>query len=389
MPKTILIFSVFILFLLVKSGFGQSTSFSQKSSSLPDWQFNYNLGFTQFYGDASNNGYFTKFSGESAFGTGLTARKFFSPTLALGISFYYSGLKSHKQKAATGETVDFELTGSYYDIGPQLYVNLSNLFWGETSRKVSFYSTIGLGYAGWNTELNNVLSGLVIKSGDAVNGTDTKKAGAVMPIGLGLDYLLGNNWSLNFEINLHTVLNDDVDMWSDGFAYDQPLYTQVGISYLLFSGNKTKTPKVKGERPQNNKPINQNVKNLDEIPLFDYKKQPEKKSSNVSGEIVPLVIDSDPFPVISAQKGLVYRVQILAMSHQISSVNSLKNKFGLSTEVFENFQDGVYRYSVGSFSNFQQALAYSQEMKQRGIHDAFVVVYQDNRRVKLTESLKK
>ena len=48
----------------------------------------------------------------------------------------------------------------------------------------------------------------------------------------------------------------------------------------------------------------------------------------------------------------------------------------------------MYRYSAGTFNTYREALAYSQQLKQAGIHDAFVVVYQNNRRVRLTEDLK-
>jgi len=389
MPRSYLFISLAILLMLSKGVSGQSPTFSTKDNLSHEWQFNYHIGFTQYYGDASNNGYFKKMSGESAFGTGIMARKFLTPTFALGAGFYYSSIKSHKQKAATGAVVDFELSGKYYDGSVHLYVDLNNLFWEEAPRKVSFYSTIGLGYSGWNNQLTDHLSGLVINSGDAVNGTATKKSGVVVPIGLGVNYLLGNNWALNFEGNLHTVLSDDVDMWADGFKYDQPFYTQIGISYYFDSKEKQKTPKTRGERPRMNNAAIQNQKNMDQIPLYDYRKQPVKPVVKKVKPTAPEVIDQAQVSPSGNLKGMVYRVQILAKNQSMRSVDGLKRQFGLSGEIFENFQDGVYRYSVGSFSNYQQALIYSQELKQRGIADAFVVVYQDNKRIKLTDNLKK
>ena len=92
---------------------------------------------------------------------------------------------------------------------------------------------------------------------------------------------------------------------------------------------------------------------------------------------------------ISPQIGLVYRVQVLAKTQPLSSVAYLKNRLGISSEIFENFQDGVYRYSAGTFATYREALAYSQQLRQAGIHDAFVVVYQNNRRIKLTDDLKR
>jgi len=368
----------------------QSLSGNQTASGgfQRDWQFNYNLGFTQFYGDASNNGYFTKLSGESSFGTGFLARKFLSPVFGLGGGFYYTGVKSHKVKGATGNVVDFNLTGSYYDFGVHLYTDLSNLFFGNTYRKVNVYVTLGLGYSGWNTSLKDNLSGLVVNSGDAVNGITTKKSGAVIPFGLGMNLHLSDNWSLNFEGNLRTVMNDDVDTWADGFKYDQLFYTQIGISYYLNRGRvkKPKAPTRSGERPQDcNQSLNRPP--LEPIPVYDYHKpEPTPMKPAENRPVSPKYTEQQTTSY--AQTGTVYRVQVLAKSQPLPSVAYLKNKLGITAEVFENYQDGVYRYSAGTFATYREALAYSQQLKQAGIHDAFVVVYQNNRRVKLTEDLK-
>ncbi len=390
MPKL----SAYLLFIiltfagLVSVGQSLSGSVSNGGGYNHDWQFNYHLGFTQFYGDASNNGYFNKLSGESAFGTGFIVRKFFSPVFALGGGLFYTGLKSHKVKGATGNTVDFTLTGNNYDFGVHLYADLSNLFFGDYYRKVSFYSTLGLGYSGWNSTLDDKLSGLVINSGDLVSGVATKSSGAVIPFALGINVYLSENWALNFEGNLRTIMNDDVDNWADGFKYDQLFYTQVGISYFLNRGRtkKPKAPPRTGERPQD---CNQSANRppLEPIPLYDYHKpEPSAKKTVASQPVSPASVE---VMTISPQIGLVYRVQVLAKTQPLSSVAYLKNRLGISSEIFENFQDGVYRYSAGTFATYREALAYSQQLRQAGIHDAFVVVYQNNRRIKLTDDLKR
>ena len=383
---------IFFIFYSVTLSGQSGSMYGSSGAGDRDWQFNYHLGFTQFYGDASNNGFFTKLSGESAFGTGFNVRKFISPSVAVGAGLLYSGLKSHKVKSATGSTVDFNLTGTYYDFGVDLYTDLSNVFFGSSDRLFNLYGTIGIGYAGWKTELADNLAGSIVYSGDDVNGVTTKKSGVVMPIALGVNYKVGPNWSLNFESNFRTVLNDDVDVWAGGFQFDQLLYTHVGISYFINTGNvrKQKAQKVRGERPVDcNKPAQKPVE-LDHIPLYDYKKQPVKSGGNSNGgKVAPKVIDQPTQPVQTYPQGIIYRVQVLAKSQALPSVSYIKNQLGLSDDVYENFQDGVYRYSVGSFANYQSALSYAQELKRRGIHDAFVVVYQNNKRIKLTDDLKR
>ncbi len=395
MTRLTALYTIVLLFLIANSSCAQSGTIAPGAygGADRDWQFNYNLGFSQFYGDASNTGFFTKLSGESAFGTGIHIRKYVSPIMALGGAFLYSGVKSHKVKSATGATVDFTLSGSFYDVGVDLYTDLSGLFWGPSDRTMNLYGTIGLGYASWKTELADNLAGSIVVSGDAVNGVTTKKGGAVVPIALGVNFKLGPNWGLNLESSLHTVLNDDVDMWTDGFKYDQMLYTQVGISYYLNSGQQNKKDrKPRGERPQstdcNKQPIPTDV-----IPLYDYKKQPPKPSGGgvVTGRQVETLTIAQPTtpPATDYRRGIVYRVQVLAKSQALPSVAYIKNQFDITTDVYENYQDGVYRYSAGSFSTYREALAYSQELRSRGIHDAFVVVYQNNVRIKLTDDLKR
>ncbi len=238
------IFFSFLFVVLVLSNIGQTMNKSS-SNFTNNLQINYNLGFTEFYGDASNNGYFKKFSGEIAFASGLTVRKYLNPVFGVGVNLWYSGLKSHKDRRATGDSANFVLTGKYFDGNANLLIDFTNLFWGSSSRKLSVYGTIGLGYASWNSQLTDSITGTIKNSGDAFGTDSYKKGGFVVPVGLGVNYMLSNTWALNFEMNLRTVLNDDVDVWRDGFKFDQPLYTSIGVSYFINRTAKSKPKRSK------------------------------------------------------------------------------------------------------------------------------------------------
>ena len=96
----------FIIVVMMLDCIGQRTA-NLKRDLAGYFQLNYNLGFSQFYGDASSNGYFKKFSRETTFATGITARKYINPIFGVGINFLYSGLKSHKEIRATGDSANF------------------------------------------------------------------------------------------------------------------------------------------------------------------------------------------------------------------------------------------------------------------------------------------
>jgi len=382
------IFFSFLFVVLVLSSIGQTT-ISSSSNLTNDLQINYNLGFTEFYGDASNNGYFKKFSGEIAFASGLTVRKYLNPVFGVGVNLWYSGLKSHKDRRATGDSANFGLSGKYFDGNANLLIDFTNLFWGSSSRKLSVYGTIGLGYASWNSQLTDSISGTIKNSGDAFGDNSYKKGGFVVPVGLGVNYMLSNTWALNFEMNLRTVLNDDVDVWRDGFKYDQPLYTSIGVSYFI-NGKKAKAkPNKSKEKFQQGEKITPKEEPLSAIPFYDYSVQ--SNSSKESGNADPGVITIDA-PVekkVHIPSGIIYRVQVLAKRDKLPSYNYLRERYNIVVDIYENYQDGVYRYSTGSFSTYQEALRHSHLMKDKGVQDAFVVAYKNNTRVKISSEMKK
>jgi len=361
-------------------GFGQSEKNSNKSNLASNWQINFNLGFTQFYGDASNSGYFNKLSGQSAFGLGFTVRKYFSPVFGFGFNYLYTGLKSHKDMVQ-GVASDITLDGKYMDGNLHVIVDFNALFWGPSDRKFSVYGILGIGFANWASTLSNSKSGLVVNTGDQIGGVTYENTGFVMPFGMGVNYNMSSTWALNFEINLRTVFNDDVDVWRDGFRYDQPLYTSLGISYFINRkayGKRDKKPKGRPVTNQPAKPV---------VPLYDYRLQPDPTSGGGGGKTEPGVIMITP-PEKKMSKGVEFRVQILAKRINPPTAAQLKSRFNITGEVYENYQDGIYRFSTGSFSTYREALEHSYLIRNKGVHDAFVVAYRNNNRIKITPEMK-
>ncbi len=381
--RVIILPAIFILSFLSFSVFGQAGS--ERNSSFGDnWQVNYNLGFTQFYGDASNTGYFKKLSGQIAFGTGFTVRKYFNPVFGVGFNFLYTGLKSHKD-IVQGVPANIDLTGSYLDANLHIIINFNNLFWGTSNRKFSVYGTLGLGFSNWNSQLSDLNSGRILNTGDLVNGITYGNKGLVVPFGIGVNYMLNPNWALNFDMNLRTVFNDDVDVWRDGFKYDQPLYTSLGVSYFInWKKHVKKDKRPKGRPVSTTKP----AEPLQGVPIYDYSIRNIKQNSgggSVSTGGDPGIILITP----PADNHVVYRVQILAKRQNLPTVNELKSRYGIQQNIYENVYNGIHRYSVGAFNTYNEAMQLSRQLQNSGISDAFVVAYRDNQRITITADMKK
>ncbi|HJN06946.1 MAG TPA: hypothetical protein QF480_10055, partial [Bacteroidales bacterium] len=261
-----------------------------------------------------------------------------------------------------------------------LLVDFNSLFWEPSSRKMSVYGIVGIGYSTWNSKLVDSLTGTIMDSGYTIGTNTYKKGGFVVPVGLGINYMLNNNWALNIEMNLRMVLNDDVDVWRDGFKYDQVLYTSFGISYFInrrSSGNRKRLEK----KAYITEPV-------EPVPLYDYNVQDggNKKSNKSESEVI--LIESPIEKKIETPSGIRYRVQILAKRNKLPSFQYLRDRYNIQGNIYENYQNGVYRYSTGDFNSYRDALRHSYLMRDKGITEAFVVAYKNDKRITISKVMK-
>ncbi len=93
-------------------------------------------------------------------------------------------------------------------------------------------------------------------------------------------------------------------------------------------------------------------------------------------------IDVSPVLPKPAEKGVVYRVQIGAFSKRISH-----GAFGNLTSVEEvKGQDGLYRYYSGIFTDKESAAKHRIEVLSEGYEKAFLVAFNDGKRITLEEA---
>ena len=56
---------------------------------------------------------------------------------------------------------------------------------------------------------------------------------------------------------------------------------------------------------------------------------------------------------------------------------------GVENVISYKGNDGLTRYTTGSFSDYEKAVSYMYEMRARGFDDAFIVTYKNGKRINL------
>jgi len=136
--------------------------------------------------------------------------------------------------------------------------------------------------------------------------------------------------------------------------------------------------------------LDEQEKIIDEVkvqdpPLVDQedKHQPEKEKpeenktsdSNWRASIVQEHI----------RKGVKFQVQILTSSNAIETTSS---EFIGLTDVDEYISNGLYKYAVGSTSNYKKAQEMQKTLRDNGFPGAFVIAFKNGERVGLNEALR-
>jgi len=368
-----------ISLLILISGIFSSSAVSQTQSSAEKnyqhWELGLQLGFGQYYGDISDKNYFQKLSGESRFSGLLLARWHANDRYGIGFQLQSSGLYSRKDNYSNGTPLNLDFSSRVFEAGFHGYLNFSNLFWGPSDRRLSVYGTLGLNYINWNSSLKNTLTGAVIyENGSDIPGISYKTSGVAIPVALGLSYAITDNLSIDFSGSIHTVLSDDLDFYADGFKNDVLLFTHIGLSYHLnpYRTKRTRTPKSRlSDQP---------------VDVLDYDNVTKKEPLSLPAQLPVLSLETPDKVVV--HKNFEFRVQIFAKSKPMPNLKAYFSGINFEYPIVENTQMGLYRYSTGSFQNFNEAARYAEQLRQRGIHDAFVVAYRNDQRISITSEMK-
>jgi hypothetical protein len=82
-----------------------------------------------------------------------------------------------------------------------------------------------------------------------------------------------------------------------------------------------------------------------------------------------------------SEEGRVYRVQILALLKNRVTVEDLADIYNLTDEIREEYYDPWRKYTMGGFTDFDDAVKYRDQLRKNGISDAFIVIYDNGVRL--------
>ena len=135
---------------------------------------------------------------------------------------------------------------------------------------------------------------------------------------------------------------------------------------------EVKPPPVKEKEPvEKEKPVV-----TEEKPVVRETREPQTSAAS-SG-----IPNSQQLPV---QTGIYYRVQ-LAATMSFNDANESFAAFNLSRPVLVERHGGMYKYTIGSFSSYDQADEFRSTALSLGIPGAFVVAYRDGKRISINEA---
>ncbi len=225
--KSIISSCVIVLLVLFTSNLSaQTTEKSKDNLFYQYWQVDFNVGTTLFFGDVKQYKILPA-ENELRIGVGFQLMRQISPVLGVRGQMVYaqvSGVRRQWDRYFQADLFEFNLNAK---------INLSNLISGYKSRLIDVYTTVGLGFINYNSQLIETSTEKIIReigygNGESFGGRSFNGIGV---LGLGFDIKISNSWHVNLE-SANRMMNTDIfDGWIGGFKYDVYNYTSVGITF--------------------------------------------------------------------------------------------------------------------------------------------------------------
>ena len=343
-------------------------------------QFGLTFGPAIYKGDL-NVGNFTLKS-STGLAASLYGQYYFSNVFGFRLSIW-SGILNGGIKTYVKNNIELQesFTGIILEGDLHMIVNFSNLFFRPSEKRRFFvYGTVGLGYGGWYSKLNNKVYDYDSLKFD--NPLSNFNAAFVIPAGLGFYYRIGNRLNLGLEYSYKTYLSDRLDNFPPGgYPYDVVHYVALNISFNLGTGlagprsKKAKSSKPQAQDYQASYPV------YAPAPTVDCTPPPETRQPEQS---IPVMVypEDKPKPVVKPKSSsqFCYSVQICAYDQHRYSAASIKKRYRIAQDVRLEKQGKIERFMVGRCADIQCARALKEKMQKLGIRDAFIVAYQDGRR---------
>ncbi|MEO5644217.1 MAG: hypothetical protein ABIQ40_13145 [Bacteroidia bacterium] len=124
---------------------------------------------------------------------------------------------------------------------------------------------------------------------------------------------------------------------------------------------------------------------IKEEPVVKKEEPVVLKEEPVVKKEVPVVIKGEPIANTAAH-GINFSVQIAAFTRRIP-VSYFTETFHLSATVNAEMHNGLNKYTTGSFPTYQAAHDNRNQVRTNGIIDAFVIAYNNGKRITVQEAL--
>ncbi len=102
---------------------------------------------------------------------------------------------------------------------------------------------------------------------------------------------------------------------------------------------------------------------------------------NSLSDLKDVAPEAFPFKSSYQENGTVYRVQILALLHSKVSPETLQEIYKIDLPINEETSANWNKYTIGNFTSISQANMLRAKMVEKGITDAFIVIYKNGERV--------
>ncbi|MCK9450693.1 MAG: porin family protein [Bacteroidales bacterium] len=363
------------------------TTPSYSGSSPNALRLSVSFGPTLFFGDVKQYKYYpvSNYENEWKFGGSLMLEYQIGPIFSLRGQALYSelaGTRREWKKYFNSELIEFNLNTA---------INLNNLIGGyRADRPWNINLVVGVGLLNYNTTVYELGSNKILAKRGFGNGTgiDGRTLEGVLMGGIGFDYHFNKNWSLRIETANRALNSDLLDNHANGFKYDVYNHTSIGFSYTFKSTGKNirMVPEAESDlqvvEPDALIPVEPTDKSDSEgfnrvIDVLEL--QPKAEPEKIVEEVIVKETPT-PKPVYT---GTEYRVQIRARyGRQISKQELAKNYNLPAAEIMENTYNGYYIYTIGSYSNYDQAAQRRNTIRStHGVYDAFIVAFRNGERL--------
>jgi len=141
------------------------------------------------------------------------------------------------------------------------------------------------------------------------------------------------------------------------------------------SANRIIEDKAKKDLDLRRKKAKEDLKKQEELDRLNAEKEKKAKAAASAKNIDPLIL-KDPVDDIE------FRIQCGAFKDSDQGGGKLVERYGITENVREVYENGWYKYTVGSFDSYVEAVNFKNTfIKRTKLYSAFIVAYKNGKRV--------